>query len=288
MAAHHTHSPYKPFFFNPDKISIMANIQFTSTIESGAVGLPLAKSASIYDDILKKYQSDLNAQNIVNVATNMVSGGDNVGLAYKFIKANGTAITPYIPVVGANSQAEPGLMRYADKTKLDAYPAYSTLDLRIALLEKCRYAAKVSMASAVEKLTTSSTAAEIVSAFSMYVPSSVDSTGYVSTKQVTNVTEFKKMLNYCHLYHLPLMEKGKNVGARIDVQYCSNYWVLTEIHQGRYLRTIAIQDDVTSQNLTFGIKTALTQIDLTQVGSADTSALEARIAALEEKLKLAE
>ena len=189
---------------------------------------------------------------IASVASNMLSFGDGYGLAFKFTRNNGNGFnSPIIPVVGKIS-GEPGLMRNADKKKLDTYPAnYSTVEQLIggkvaqedgkglssndysteekqtlANLEKYGYKAVIPSWTKLTKLTKESSSADIVTAMGVRG---------VDGKTISDAAAVNTILNDCAV-------RGKYIQdnltrAKVQVEFVGSYFVLSCISGQQYKRT---------------------------------------------------
>lgn len=186
---------------------------------------------------------------VTSVAANMLSFGDDYGLAFKFTRHNGTGFNSPIIHVAGKISGEPGLMRNADKKKLDTYPSsYSTVeqamnskvdkedgkvlstndytsDEKQALEDLIKYGYKAVIPSwtKLTNLTTDSTSDEIVTAMALRG---------VDGKTISDAAAVNTILNDCAVRGKYMQENLTR--AKVQVEFVGSYFVLTTISSQQY------------------------------------------------------
>lgn len=200
------------------------------------------------DSTLNGLQTDVGSA-ITSVAANMLSFGDDYGLAFKFTRHNGTGFnSPIIPVAGKIS-GEPGLMSNADKKKLDTYPSnYSTVEQAmngkvakedgkglstndytteekqsLANLGKYGYEAVIPSWTKLTKLVSDSSSEDIVAAMAVRG---------IDGKTISDAAAVNTILNNCAVRGKYMQENLTR--AKVQVEFVGSYFVLSTISSQQY------------------------------------------------------
>lgn len=184
------------------------------------------------------------------VARDMISFGDDSGLAFRFTRNNGEEVDSSIIPVAGKTAGEPGLMRATDKEKLDTYPSnYSaSVELLIAgkvdkengkglssndytseekkalqLLDKYGFIGTFSSWNRLSGLTTDATSEQILTALQLK---------RIGGNVITDPSEANDIFNSCAVFGKYIQDNSTR--SKVQIEYVSNYFVMTEMYSQPY------------------------------------------------------